>query len=306
MLHDDRASLTDIVVTIRSDAALTMAVLRAAGEATAEQGAYNSVPAAVKVLSHRELEAVAKRLPVYDFFDRAHLLATEAARLRIHGTATQRAAQRIRDELGLGVGETVAVAALLHDIGKVALAHAYDDYGQLLRISASPDTRLRLERETLGIDHATAGAVLARRFKLPESLVTAIGGHHDPDAQGDAAVIRLADMVAHYAAGQAVEPDALIEASEAVELSPGTLRRVLFNPVGPDKPGRAELDPCPLSSRQLEILRLLGQGMLYKQIAGILGINQSTVRTHLHNTYAALGVLDRAQAVLLATQRGWI
>jgi DNA-binding NarL/FixJ family response regulator len=30
------------------------------------------------------------------------------------------------------------------------------------------------------------------------------------------------------------------------------------------------------------------------------------VRTHLHNTYTKLGAVDRAQAVLLATQRGWL
>jgi DNA-binding NarL/FixJ family response regulator len=30
------------------------------------------------------------------------------------------------------------------------------------------------------------------------------------------------------------------------------------------------------------------------------------VRTHLHNPYAKLGAVDRAQAVLIATERGWI
>jgi DNA-binding NarL/FixJ family response regulator len=30
------------------------------------------------------------------------------------------------------------------------------------------------------------------------------------------------------------------------------------------------------------------------------------VRTHLHNTYAKLGAQDRAQAVLISTDRGWI
>jgi DNA-binding NarL/FixJ family response regulator len=30
------------------------------------------------------------------------------------------------------------------------------------------------------------------------------------------------------------------------------------------------------------------------------------VRTHLHNVYGKLGAMDRAQAVLMATDRGWI
>ncbi len=64
--------------------------------------------------------------------------------------------------------------------------------------------------------------------------------------------------------------------------------------------------PCPLSSRELEILLALSDGMVYKQIALELSLSVSTVRTHLHHVYAKLGVADRAQAVLLATKQGWI
>jgi DNA-binding NarL/FixJ family response regulator len=46
--------------------------------------------------------------------------------------------------------------------------------------------------------------------------------------------------------------------------------------------------------------------MVYKQIALELCLSTSTVRTHLHNIYGKLGAVDRAQAVLLATERGWL
>jgi DNA-binding NarL/FixJ family response regulator len=54
------------------------------------------------------------------------------------------------------------------------------------------------------------------------------------------------------------------------------------------------------------VLRRLRDGKVYKQIALELELSTSTVRTHLHNTYAKLGAVDRAQAVLIASQRGWI
>ena len=60
------------------------------------------------------------------------------------------------------------------------------------------------------------------------------------------------------------------------------------------------------SAREVEVLRRLRDGKVYKQIALELELSTSTVRTHLHNTYAKLGAVDRAQAVLLATQRGWL
>jgi DNA-binding NarL/FixJ family response regulator len=50
----------------------------------------------------------------------------------------------------------------------------------------------------------------------------------------------------------------------------------------------------------------LAQGKVSKVIAAELGISTSTVRTHLHKTYEKLEVDDRAQAVLRATEMGWI
>jgi DNA-binding NarL/FixJ family response regulator len=61
-----------------------------------------------------------------------------------------------------------------------------------------------------------------------------------------------------------------------------------------------------LSAREVQVLQGLAQGKVYKQIAAELGLSTSTVRTHLHNVYGKLGAMDRAQAVLTATERGWI
>jgi DNA-binding NarL/FixJ family response regulator len=65
-------------------------------------------------------------------------------------------------------------------------------------------------------------------------------------------------------------------------------------------------EPCPLSARELDVLRLLSEGMVYKQIAGEMQLSVSTIRTHLHNVYGKIGAVDRAQAVLTARDRGWI
>jgi DNA-binding NarL/FixJ family response regulator len=35
-------------------------------------------------------------------------------------------------------------------------------------------------------------------------------------------------------------------------------------------------------------------------------LSVSTIRTHLHNVYGKIGAVDRAQAVLMARDRGWI
>lgn len=63
---------------------------------------------------------------------------------------------------------------------------------------------------------------------------------------------------------------------------------------------------CPLRPRELEALEWLSKGNTYKQAALEMQISFSTIRGHLHNAYRTLGVPDRAQAVLLATRKGWL
>jgi len=53
-----------------------------------------------------------------------------------------------------------------------------------------------------------------------------------------------------------------------------------------------------LTRREQEILALLARGYLYKEIADLLGISLSTVRTHLHTIYEKLHVQSRTEAVV--------
>ena len=46
--------------------------------------------------------------------------------------------------------------------------------------------------------------MLARRWGLPKSIATAIERHHSDEIDDEAALVRLADMLAHYAQGGAI------------------------------------------------------------------------------------------------------
>jgi DNA-binding NarL/FixJ family response regulator len=60
----------------------------------------------------------------------------------------------------------------------------------------------------------------------------------------------------------------------------------------------------PLSQRELEVLGLVAAGSTNKEAAAALFITEATVKTHLLNIYAKLGVSDRAAAVAEAFHRG--
>lgn len=59
-----------------------------------------------------------------------------------------------------------------------------------------------------------------------------------------------------------------------------------------------------LSAREVEILRLVDQGLLNKQIARALGIGEKTVKAHLGRVYQRLGVQGRREAVLWGRRNG--
>jgi DNA-binding NarL/FixJ family response regulator len=61
-----------------------------------------------------------------------------------------------------------------------------------------------------------------------------------------------------------------------------------------------------LTNREVEILKLLANGMANKQIAYRLKISEKTVRNHVSNTYEKLGIYDRSQAVLYAVRKGLV
>ena len=73
-------------------------------------------------------------------------------------------------------------------------------------------------------------------------------------------------------------------------------RRVVeaFNKLGPKN---SAPEAATLSQREQEILQLLSEGYLYKEIADKLAISYSTVRTHIERIYDKLHVQSRAQAV---------
>ncbi|HVN21304.1 MAG TPA: response regulator transcription factor [Dongiaceae bacterium] len=61
-----------------------------------------------------------------------------------------------------------------------------------------------------------------------------------------------------------------------------------------------------LSSREIDVLRLIAEGNANKQIADKLSIGETTVKNHVSNILSKLGANDRAHAVTIALQRGII
>ncbi len=303
----DTTRVGEVIEAVEADVALAISVLRIANRAGMAGGGVGSIPEAVEVLKPSGVLAIAGTAPSFDFFESNGGWELKPERFRVHALATQRAAERIGRLVGWAERDELAVATLLHDVGRLVISRLHPGYKVYFdAIARTPEQRMRDEREQLGIDHALVGGVLARRWNLPARIAIAIERHHAEEAEGLAGLVATADMVAHYSQGEAIAPERLRASAERCGLSQEALRDLLYElPMAGQESTRVS-EPCPLSGRELDVLRHLSEGMVYKQIATEMHLSVSTIRTHLHNVYGKIGAVDRAQAVLTARDRGWI
>lgn len=127
----------------------------------------------------------------------------------------------------------------------------------------------------------------------------------------------LARAISGGAAGylsKETNPDQIVRAVRAAAVGEELIDRSLLQAAlaqavqSDDSGGRPQaaaedhIDIEPLSDRELDVLRLMVQGLANGAIADALGISLPTVKTHVQHILHKLHVADRTQAALLAVR----
>ncbi len=89
-------------------------------------------------------------------------------------------------------------------------------------------------------------------------------------------------------------------------LAPVITRRLIERFCRQPAPGETPGQLASLTSRELQVLRLVGRGQPNTAIASSLFIAETTVKTHVAHILTKLGLADRAQAVVLAYETGLV
>ena len=304
----ETARVGELVEAVESDVALTIAVLRFANRSGIAAGGVASVPEAVEVLKPSGVLAIAGTAPVYDFFESNGGWELKPEHFRIHALATQRAA----DQIGRAVGWPSATSSRWRRSCTTSAGWSSPVSIPATRPTSTPSSRTPEQRVRDERDAARhrprpgrrrAGAALERaaadrgRDRAPPRRRRRRAGR-DGRRRGHGRPLL---------AGRGGRPrsDCARRPSAAGSTPTGCATSSTSFPI-PRQDAPRVSEPCPLSARELDVLRHLSEGMVYKQIAGEMQLSVSTIRTHLHNVYGKIGAVDRAQAVLTARDRGWI
>lgn len=159
-----------------------------------------------------------------------------------------------------------------------------------LHAKVKPDVMLvdLLLPDMTGVD--VVRAVRAKAAQARVIMLTSAGGSED--------IHRALEAGARAYLLKTATPEELVRS--IIEVHRGT--RVIPDAVA--KSLEERIPESQLTTRETEVLRQLVAGGSNKEIAGALGLAESTIHTHVSNIFMKLGVNDRAAAVAAALRRG--
>ncbi len=203
-IKDPVTSNQDLENIVSEDSALAAKVLMIANSALFNfPSKIDTISKAVTIIGHKQLSeiilscsivAMFKDIPQdvidMDMFWRHSIAVATAARI----LAASRREQNI---------EKFFTAGLLHDIGKLIIFVEAPKYAkQVIDKCAETDELMhKVEKDILGFDHAKLGAMLLKKWKLPNDIVASVCYHHMPSVSSTdvitPGIIHIADIITH-------------------------------------------------------------------------------------------------------------
>jgi len=244
----------------------------------------------------------------------AHFSDLKCRFTRAHSTGVSALASAAGRRMGLGaeLERTLARAGLVHDVGRVATTAAIWDKPGPLTDSEREKIRLHSYVGERVLSRAPSLATVAELATVAHERLDGTGYHRRLSAAACTAAARVLAAADVYQAMREVRPHrAALDADRAAsdlsamakrgELCPDAVAAVLG---AAGHAVRSPERPSGLTDRELQVLRLLVQGMTNKEIATALDISTKTAGHHVQHVLEKLGVTTRAAATMIAMKAG--
>lgn len=197
----------------------------------------------------------------------------------------------LAEDMHMVRGALVALLNLEHDIDVVSQVTSGDEIMPAIH-STSPDVAI-IDIDLPGKDGLTAAAeinelpkrkcrtLILTSLNRPGTVRRALDARVNGFMLKDAPPDKLANAIRQIAAGgRVIDSDLALAAWESAD--------------------------CPLTNREIEILRRAASGETVTEIAAHLFLSAGTVRNYLTTTVAKLNARNRVDAIRIATDAGWL
>jgi HD-GYP domain-containing protein (c-di-GMP phosphodiesterase class II) len=271
------------------------------------ESVIDAEPALAVVLSGERFDAALEAVANYVDLKSPYFLG--------HSRAVADLASEAATAFGLPEAEarTIRRAGLVHDFGRLGVSNAIWDKrgplgaGEWERVWMHPYFTQRMVRASKLL--APCGAIAAQHCER-------LDGSGYPRGDSGSAISRPARILAAADAYQAMREPRPHRAERSPEDAAAALRAdvkagrldaeaadAVLGAIGHRVPRRRE-GPAGLTARELEVLRLLAQGLSNKEIGRRLVISPKTAGNHVEHIYSKIGASSRAAASLFAMRQG--
>lgn len=197
-------SMQDVAQLIVYDPALTARLLRIVNSAYFGFAAkIDTVNHAVSILGVQQIRDLVLATSIADALGDYECEHLDIKQFWMRSVYRAIAARNLAGVCSLMDGERMFVAGLLSGIGHLIIYQSIPVLAQRAQREADADGKALhlVERDVIGFDHAQVASILMKNWKLPESLVTVIKNHLEPDPDADylldTAIVHIAALISN-------------------------------------------------------------------------------------------------------------
>lgn len=206
LLNDSTSKMSDIALLISSDISLTGDLLKLVNSATfALANPCRSIADAVKMVGIRGIKnlllSIGSLNSLKTLGENKRELWTHAYKVAFYSYNLARNFCSSKK----GIVEDSYICGLLHDMGKLIFETVSPSLiEKIKKICAQKGIPEKIfERLIAGINHAEVGALIAEKWNFPDTIVSVVRHHHEPDLVQDdtkllTSIVYIADMMTHY------------------------------------------------------------------------------------------------------------
>ncbi len=198
LANDINASPKDLLNIIKIDPVLTGKILKVINSAYyAIPNQIASLNKALILMGFNTIKNLALSTAVIDNIKTENNNDFDNSALWDHCLAVAVASKSLARAVGVKITqlEEHFIAGLLHDIGRVVIIQNLPE--QYINVINHQEfgqrPTIEIEEEIMGINHCEAGAIIAQKWQLPESLTTVIKNHHTDSDHLGTCIVHIAD-----------------------------------------------------------------------------------------------------------------